>query len=240
MKRISLSLLGTVAFAALALPAAAADLPPRPYAKAPPLPPTPMAQVYNWTGFYIGGHLGGAFTGDNSLAGNGGRFLGGVQLGADYQFAPNWVAGIEAQYGWLSGNNGGIAFPVGGLASMDTRGIGSVTGRIGYTFGPTLVYVKGGYAFSDSSINVAVAGVPQAVVIDGGKKDGWTVGAGLEYMFAPNWSAKVEYQYYDFGKTTFVAGPPALAGASFRNDEHTVKAGVNYRCNWGGPEVPRY
>ena len=59
-------------------------------------------------------------------------------------------------------------------------------------------------------------------------------------MFAPNWSAKAEYQYYDFGRTTFTAGPPAIVGTSFKNDEHTVKAGVNYRFTWGGPQVPRY
>ena len=59
-------------------------------------------------------------------------------------------------------------------------------------------------------------------------------------MFAPNWSAKAEYQYYDFGRTTFVAGPPAIVGTSFKNDEHTVKAGLNYRFTWGGPQVPRY
>ena len=57
--------------------------------------------VYNWTGFYIGGHIGGAFAGNNSLEGSGGRFLGGVQGGADYQFATNWVIGAEAQYSWL-------------------------------------------------------------------------------------------------------------------------------------------
>lgn len=223
----------------LILPATAADL--RPVTKAPPPSvPTPAAQVYNWTGFYIGGHIGGAFAGDNSLAGGDGRFLGGVQLGADYQFSSNWVLGLEAQYGWLTHGNGGVVFPIDGLASQNTKGIGSVTGRLGYAWGATMVYVKGGYAFSDNSLDVTVAGAPQTVVVDGGKSNGWTVGAGLEYMFAPNWSAKVEYQYYDFGHTTFVAGPPALEGERFRNDAHTVKAGVNYRFNWGGPEVPRY
>jgi outer membrane immunogenic protein len=58
-------------------------------------------------------------------------------------------------------------------------------------------------------------------------------------MFTQNWSGKVEYQYYDFGKTTFTT-PVALAGVSSRNDEHTVKAGLNYRFNWGGPVVAKY
>ena len=74
-----------------------------PYSKAPPAYTAP-AVVYNWTGFYIGGHVGGAFAGDNSLGqSNDARFLGGVQGGFDYQFAPNWVLGAEAQYSWLGG-----------------------------------------------------------------------------------------------------------------------------------------
>ncbi len=60
---------------------------------------------------------------------------------------------------------------------------------------------------------------------NGNHKDGYTVGAGLEYMFAPNWSAKAEYQYYNFGNTTFTGGPAEIVGARFRHDEHTVKVG---------------
>jgi outer membrane immunogenic protein len=71
-------------------------------------------------------------------------------------------------------------------------------------------------------------------------KDGYTVGAGLEYMFAPNWSAKAEYQYYNFGNTTITAGPAPVVGARFRDDEHSVKVGVNYRFGWGGPAASRY
>ena len=63
---------------------------------------------------------------------------------------------------------------------------------------------------------------------------------GLEYMFAPSWSAKIEYQYYNFGSTTFLTGAAAVAGSRFSDDEHTVKAGINYRFNWGGPVAARY
>ena len=82
--------------------------------------------------------------------------------------------------------------------------------------------------------------MPQAFATTGNRDDGYTVGAGLEYMFAPNWSAKVEYQYYNFGNTTFATGPADIAGRSFRNDEHTAKVGVNYRFGWGGPAASRY
>lgn len=232
-------LVAAVSVLALAAPAAAADM--RPITKAP-IAPAPVEQVYNWTGFYVGGHIGGAFSGDNAFGDNKARFLGGGQVGFDYQFGPNWVAGIEAQYSWLGGNNGnnGLPFPPAGVATLDNKSIGSVTGRLGYAFGPVLAYVKGGYAFVDRDLNVTNFGAPVPVATSGRSKDGYTVGAGLEYMFAPNWSAKAEYQYYDFGKTTINAGPPALVGTSFKNDEHTVKAGLNYRFTWGGPPAPRY
>src|SRR6266849_8259322 len=233
-------LLGTVALVALGatVPALAADLAARPYTKAPAYVAQP---IYNWTGFYIGGHLGGAFAGDNSLTGNDGRFLGGVQGGADYQFASSWVIGIEAQYSWLGNSNNGVLFPGGVLVTSNSDQLGSVTGRLGYTWGPALLYAKGGYAWRDNNnIGVSVAGVPVAFTTDGSHKDGYTVGAGLEYMFAQNWSAKVEYQYYNFGKTNFVTPAVLAAFGSTRNDEHTVKAGLNYRFNWGGPVVAQY
>ena len=237
-------LLATVALVALGAPALAADLAARPYAKAPPI----AAPIYNWTGFYIGGHVGAAFgNGDNTFNGlvignnDDARFLGGVQAGFDYQFAPNWVLGVEGQYSWLGNNNGSWVFPTGHVYSNDQRGIGSVTGRLGYTWGPALLYVKGGYAFSDNRETLFLAGAPVTFALDGNHKDGWTVGAGLEYLFAQNWSAKAEYQYYDFGNARFVT-PAALAPfGSFRNDEHTVKVGINYRFNFGGgPIVAKY
>jgi len=226
-------LLAAASLVALAAPAMAADMQARPYKALPP--PAPIAAVYNWTGFYIGGHVGGAWTGDNSLGGNDGRFLGGAQAGFDYQFAPNWVIGIEGQYSWLTNhNNTGLLAPDGTVATLDTRGLGSVTGRLGWTWGPGLLYAKGGYAFSDKSVGVTFGGVPQPFAVSGNDKNGYTVGAGFEYMFAPNWSAKAEYQYYNFGNTTFLAGSPAgLVGTTFRDDEHTVKVGINYRFGWG-------
>ena len=237
-------LLGTVALVALGatVPALAADLGARPsYTKAPAY----AAPIYNWTGFYIGGHIGGAFSSDNNFSGlatgnnSNGRFLGGLQGGADYQFAPNWVLGIEGQYSWLSGNVGAV-FPGGFAYNNNQRGLGSVTGRLGYTWGPGLLYVKGGYAYSDNNESVTLGGAAVPFTINGDHRNGYTVGAGLEYMFAPNWSAKAEYQYYNFGNTTFASGPAPIVGARFRDDEHTVKVGINYRFGWGGPAGPRY
>ena len=237
-------LLATVALVALGatVPALAADLGARPYYNKAPAYAAP---IYNWTGFYIGGHVGGAFSSDNNFNGlttgnnSNGRFLGGLQGGADYQFAPNWVVGVEGQYSWLSGNVGAV-FPLGYAYNNNQRGLGSVTGRAGYTWGPGLLYVKGGYAYSDNNESVTLGGVPVPFAINGDHRNGYTVGAGLEYMFAPSWSAKIEYQYYNFGKANFVT--PALLApfGSFTTDDHTVKAGLNYRFNWGGPVVAKY
>ncbi len=240
-------LTATVALVALGatVPALAADLAARnaPYTKAPAY----AAPLYNWTGFYIGGHLGAVFS-DNSnfnglVTGNNGnaRFLGGLQGGADYQFAPNWVIGAEAEYSWIGGNNGNVIFPNGSVYTNNQRGLGSVTGRVGYTWGPGLLYVKGGYAFADNNESVVTgAGVPVAFGLTGDRSNGWTVGAGLEYMFTQNWSGKVEYQYYNFGNSSFTAPANLAPFGSFRTDDHVVKAGINYRFNWGGPVVARY
>ena len=239
--RIKSAIAAAAALIATATMASAADL----AVKARPVVPV---EVWSWTGFYIGGHVGAAFGNDNNFGGlvvgsnNDARFLGGVQGGFDYQFAPNWVFGAEAQYSWLSGNAFTATFPNGYIYTNDRRGIGSVTGRLGYTWGPGLLYVKGGYAFADNNDRLVLAGVPQAFSFDGNHKDGYTVGAGFEYMFAQNWSGKVEYQYYNFGDSRFVT-PVALAPfGSYRNDEHTVKVGINYRFNLGGagPVVAKY
>src|SRR5689334_3173700 len=176
-------LLGAAALSALAAPAFAADIPARTYTKAPAY--SAPAVIYNWTGFYLGGHLGGAFAGDNSLIGSQARFMGGVQGGFDYQFAPNWVTGLEAQYSWLNSNSTGVAFAGGGRITDKNNEIGSVTGRVGYTWGPGLLYAKGGLAWRDNpNVAVSVAGAPVAFATNGNHRDGWTVGGGLEYMFA--------------------------------------------------------
>ena len=233
MKKILLASVAIIGLSAI-VPAQAADLAARPYTKAPAYMPAP---IYNWTGFYIGGHVGGAFGGDdNAVAPNGtdGVFMGGVQVGYDTQFSPNWVFGLEANYSFLDTNGDPFV----------NRGLGSVTGRLGYTWGgPALLYVKGGYAWADTRNTGGFGGGTFSDTHIG--RDGYTVGAGLEYLFTQNWSGKIEYQYYDFGHTTAIftdaAGVPTAVG--FRNDEHTIKVGLNYRFNWGapvGPHAPGY
>lgn len=235
MKKI---LLGSVALLALGTASAsAADLQPRTYTKAPAY--APATPIYNWTGFYIGGHVGGEFSGDSALS-NTSNFLGGVQAGADYQFATNWVLGIEGQYSFVTRDTASAAFPGGFTVSERTGNLASVTGRVGYTWGAALLYAKGGAGFRDGeSINVTTTGLGTPLAFaTSNHNTGYTVGGGLEYLFAPSWSAKLEYQYYNFGSTTVTV--PATGVVSYRPDEHTVKLGINYRFNWGGPMVAKY
>jgi outer membrane immunogenic protein len=232
MKRI---LFGSTALIVLgAASALAADLPARAYSKAPAsAPPSP---IYNWTGFYLGGHVGGAFDGGSIFSNDDGRFLGGLQVGADYQFAPNWVVGIEGQYSWTDRTTSSAAVTSGGFTISDRNSnLGSVTGRFGYTWGPALLYAKGGVAFRENDKVSVTDSASGSSLSSSVKSDdiGYTLGAGLEYLFLPNWSAKVEYQYYNFGKTE-VTVPSATTVTSYDHDVHVVKAGINYRFNWGG------
>jgi outer membrane immunogenic protein len=239
MRKILFAAIAVTALAAL--PAAAADLGPRYNNRVPAY----AAPIYTWTGFYVGAHLGGVFgSNDNfnglALTNNDARLMGGVQAGVDWQFAGNWVIGAEGQYSWLSSNNANAVFPGGYAYANDLRGLGSITARFGYSFGPALVYVKGGYAFADNRESVTLGGAPVPFLLSDGHTNGWTVGGGAEYMFAPSWSVKAEYQYYNFGDSSFVA-PTALAPfGTFHNDEHSLKAGVNYRFNFASPVVSRY
>ena len=206
-------LLGTIAVISLsaALPAYAADLP----VKAPQMMPAP-AVGYNWSGLYIGAHVGGAFAGSDFFGNDNAQLMGGGQIGMDYQFAPSWVLGIEGNYSFVNTRDSGLAF-------FGNRNLGSVTGRLGYAMGPALLYAKGGYAWADTR---------RSFGFNGDGDNGYTVGGGVEYMLIPNWSVKLEYQYYNFGDVTFVSAPPVVI-TTFTNDEHTLKLGINYRFNWG-------
>jgi outer membrane immunogenic protein len=122
----------------------------------------------------------------------------------------------------------------GDYLQQKTDWLASITGRLGYTWGPGMIYAKGGVAFRD---NGGFSTTNTDYSADN-KSTGYTVGGGLEYMFAPAWSAKVEYQYYNFDKSTvYYRG---VADARYDSDIHTVKVGVNYHFNWGGPVVAKY
>jgi outer membrane immunogenic protein len=209
--------------------------------------PVALPVAYNWTGIYVGAHVG-AIWGDKNwveilgptpggqISPDYSGFLGGGQIGFNYQVS-SFVFGIEGEWSWTNaeGTSGCITVPALGC-NVEVDWVGSVSGRLGYAFGPALLYVKGGWAWVSETYFAGVGGVAP-ITIDH-DRDGWLLGVGVEYGFAPNWSAKLEYNYIDFGtdQITFAPGLVQEIG----QDAHLVKFGVNYRFGWGGPVVARY
>jgi outer membrane immunogenic protein len=214
--------------------ASAADMGAR---KAPPMA-APIAQVYNWTGLYVGIH-GGYAWGDFSGLDIDGGFFGG-QIGFNWQ-APGSpiVFGIELDSAWAN-IEGGVVTPGVGTLTSDINYQGSLRGRVGYAFNNALLYVTGGLAWMHNDLDVTVPVAPFVVgVSDDNTHFGYTIGAGLEYAFAPNWSAKVEYLYADYGAENYFSGI-VPGGFDFDAQTHSVKLGLNYRFGWGAPVVARY
>jgi outer membrane immunogenic protein len=208
-------LLATVAVAALGMaPASAADLAARTYTKAPALAPLPT-----WAGFYIGAVGGYASEDDSSNSFNRKGGSAGGTAGYNWQQG-NIVYGVETDALWADISSTNV---LGGEAKIDA--MGTVRGRLGYAFGPSLLYVTGGYAWADSKISLNGFGSDTQV------HSGWTVGAGAEYMFAPKWSVKAEYLYKSFGNENYtipVAPGIALAGGTGTTNFHSGQVGVNY------------
>ncbi|RTE92573.1 MULTISPECIES: outer membrane protein [Bradyrhizobium] len=221
------ALLASACLFALAAPASAADLAARPYTKAPV---APLASVYNWTGFYLGIVGGGAWeasSGDPKMQGG---FVGGT-AGYNWQTG-NVVFGIEADGAWADVNASATALGV--TVASKTDALGTVRGRIGWAVNNILLYGTGGYAWIDNKITVSALG---ASVSDSKWHSGWTVGAGVEAFFAPQWSVKGEYLYRSLGSEDYFSnlGAPLASGTI---NFHTVQVGVNY--HFGGPVVAKY
>ena len=239
------------ALAILTIPVAAtaADLRVRPQpGPVPVYAPLP----FSWTGFYIGGNVGGAwahrdvtdtFFGVNFDPGNNGVFIGGGQLGYNWQVGYA-VLGFEAEFDGAANNNntGTVFIPGAGTIQVtsNNRWITTVAARFGVTNGPWLFYGKAGGGWvgnEDFTITNLTTGA--SITTSNNSNSGWLVGAGIEWAFAPNWSAKVEYNFLGLDDRTFIApaGFGSLTGDTFfvRNrDIQMLKVGVNYRFNWGG------
>jgi outer membrane immunogenic protein len=219
-KNVKKILLTTTALIALGIaPAAAADLAARPYTKAPPM----AVAINNWGGFYIGAMGGYAQENSDGLGTLSGGFAGGT-AGYNWQMG-NVVLGIEADAAWA---DVGATVGIVGLASASStiRDMGTVRGRVGYAFDSVLIYGTAGYAWADNRITATALG---ASISDSQVHSGWTVGAGVEVMFAPKWSVKAEYLYRSFASQNYFAGPILAAGvASGTFNLNSVQVGVNY------------
>jgi outer membrane immunogenic protein len=246
MKKVLLVTASLIALGAAA-PAVAADLAARPYTKAPPM----IAAVYDWSGFYIGAN-GGWGTSHNCwtdvTVGGGaegchdadGGTVGG-QVGYRWQ-AGSWVFGLEAQGNWADFKGSNVSLLGAPVNHSKIDAFGLFTGQVGYAANNVLFYVKGGAAVTDNRYE----GVFLGTVVDRSEQTRWggTVGAGVEYAFAPNWSFGVEYNHLFMGTNNYnFTGVGVFAGINTRNDDikqdaDLVTARVNYR--FGGPVIAKY
>jgi outer membrane immunogenic protein len=247
MRKFLLSSTAALAvFSTGAAPAGAADMTPAP---APAYKaPLPMPPIFSWSGFYIGGNLGGAWAnttitdslfGLNFSNGNNGVFVGGGQVGFNYQVG-NVVFGVEGDFDWAANNNNSITGVVGPLghnftASANDRWMATVAGRLGYAFDRWLIYVKGGGGWVGAN-SFTVTDVTTAASVSGGSSNtlsGWLVGGGFEWAFANNWTMRAEYDYFGLSGRSFTvpATLPVLAGDTFTTGNNNIQmatVGINY------------
>jgi high affinity Mn2+ porin len=231
-----------LALLAFELPAMAADLP----LKAPA-----AKTVYDWTGFYLGGHVGyggGSFgPGTNPLPEQGVFFphsitgvIGGYQAGYLRQLSSHVVLGIEADASFTGPLDVPALIPAPFHTTIDY--VGTVRARAGYASGTLLAYVTGGFAWGHSHININDA--PGAIVSSPGQNQlGWTAGAGVEFAVSGNWSAKLEYDYTDLARRTYDLSGFGLPAVNVDPNIHLVKLGLNYRFGdtppWTAPDAAK-
>jgi outer membrane immunogenic protein len=181
-------------------------------------------------------------------------FIGGAELGYNYQIN-NWVAGIEADIQGIAGQavNGSLITASGSITStltgsMNTRWLGTLRGRLGFLPTPTLlVYGTGGLAYGEVAATTTLSQSDTLTGFSGGGIGGdgftqlvagWTAGGGVEWMFAQNWSAKIEFLHYDLGTTSFTwVATDNNTGAIYQNETtsvhnqgNIVRVGLN--CLW--------
>jgi outer membrane immunogenic protein len=249
MKKILVSTTATAALLVTSLAAQAADLPQKAYAP----PPMAVAMVYDWTGFYIGANggygssrncwgfvpAGGGVIPDGCNNASGG--IVGGQAGYRWQ-AGGFVFGIEGQGDWsnLRASQTSVVNPA-FIDRTTVNGFGLFTGQIGYAWNAALLYLKGGAAITSN--NFSQIGTVSGAVVNFASATRWggTIGVGLEYGFAPNWTAGVEYDHLFMGNTNNSFSVPAGAAAivnQVNQDIDMVTLRLNYK--FGGPVVARY
>jgi len=242
----------------------------------------PPPAIYDWTGIYLGGHIGGGMLTDsvsqNGVASSGFNLansgslrpagvIGGAQVGANYEFVP-WVIGVEGS--WTdSAISGSTLIPCSACTvsvpnplpppstlpmpidnerfTSQALWFAAVTGRVGYAANDWLFYAKAGGAWMHGrytedllsgglAATKTAAGVTVATQVITGNRTGFTLGAGVEFGLVENLSAKVEYDFYDFGSKNYNFS--AITPVAVRSDLHAVTVGLNYKFNWSGGPKP--
>jgi outer membrane immunogenic protein len=259
-------LLASVAAAALAGSALAADLPSHAPVYAPPLP-------FTWTGAYVGGQMGYAWGRQNTtftnnfgdFAGfspNTAGFIGGGHAGYNLQLN-QFVIGLEGDIDGSDLSSRGFVLPVqvDGFTALSTFNTsigaqGSIRGRVGYAWDHLLTYATGGVAFAGVIGNVCTnfnaSAFPGGAAFPGfngcdhasTSRVGWTVGGGVEYAVSNNWSIRLEYRYSDFGHYTqnandaFGITDPALGFAGGSVTRNIVENRVQFGVSYNFTSTP--
>lgn len=218
--RIAVLALGVV----LGSQAYAADLP----VKAAPHAMFNPAPVTTWTGFYVGGNIGyGWANADRNHPTTSGvtsetldGIVGGGQIGYNWQTG-RWVLGIEADMQGTDQKKTGSGSVLGITYSTTDKVdyFGTVRGRLGYAFGPWMPYVTGGWGYGKFESTGTILGTTSGGSVS---HSAWVLGGGLEWMFAPHWSTKLEYIYFDTGSMDVGSGDTSTV------HNNIVRAGVNY------------
>ena len=212
----------------LCIPAHAADLG-VPYLKAPP-------PQYTWSGFYAGANVGGAFSSEDvsiplgTVSTDPSGVLAGGQVGYNLLVGPTGLVGIEGEFDWTSAQ-GNVVVPdpvAAATVNSSHNWYGTLEARAGFVLGPWLLYAKGGgtwmnadYALTGNFAGTGVAATASTNV----SSFGWTGGVGVEYMLWAGWSAKVEYDFLDFGTQNVTIGGIVVP---VNTQVHVAKLGVNY------------
>ena len=246
--------LAGTALSLLSLPAAAADLGLAPIA----------APVFSWTSCYAGAHAGGAMAShditdpvqlvQDSLAGPGTTtgvttvnisstgFIGGGQIGCDYEFDGRWVLGAAGDFaGSTLKGSSSAALPAGfpgeqATVNLNTDFLSSATARLGYAFDHFLIYAKGGGAWIEDQY--AVTGMFQGTSFNFTGIDirtGFTAGAGIAWAVGGPWTISLEYDYYQFPHGTVLMSDAvnALSGpVDVKQSIQVVKLGVDFHVWW--------
>ncbi len=221
-------------------PLAAGDLP-APYPAFPVKAP-PVAGLYDWTGLYVGGHVGysrgyGRDTlfdpAPTAAEGSFGSLFGGVQVGYNYLLPSRLLVGVEGDISFPNYLDDGIVASRGtpsGAVTEKLDFVGSGRGRVGYAFDHWLVYATGGFAWSQARLleDSNATGSEDKVLR---MRTGWALGAGAELAIAPGWTAKLEYLYDHLGRTSGTF-PSGTGYESTAVDLQGVRLGLNRKLDW--------
>lgn len=204
--------------------------------------------IWSRTGCYIGGHVGGirsqskdwtprtpggAHYGESLGSHDAESWLGGVQVGCDYQFTQGFVIGIQGDYAWANAEGSHNSARETGVAYHSTvKSLATVTGRLGYALDRLLGYVRGGVAWQRDDLWATTTTLGTAYE-SSPTRPGWIIGVGAEYAFNRSLSSFIEYGYYNFTASN-VEFTPRVAGlpnafVDITQITNVLRVGVNYR-----------